>query len=70
MIDKASETTIRQAIDAVLADGGGSALEATARMSVDQAEEFATRVLVERTVTAKVRTYRKGPWLHIEAFGH
>ncbi len=66
MIDRATHENIREAIDDVLAGGGGSMLEATARMSVEQAQEYATQLVIEKDAGRRVRTWRNGPWLHIE----
>jgi hypothetical protein len=65
MIRYAGPASIRAALEAAAEGKGGSMLEATAAMSVEEAEQFATRWILEHDV-AGVRVYRKGPWLHIE----
>lgn len=67
VIARANAKTVHEAIDAVLADGTPSMLEAD-HLSFDEAHSLAVRLLMERSASAKVRLYRnrKGAWLHIE----
>ena len=64
---KANARTVHEAIDAVLADGTPSMLEAKHlsfdELSFDEAHGLAVRLLMERGASAKVRLYRnrKGP---------
>jgi hypothetical protein len=66
LIRKASPASIRAALEAVKGGKGGSMLEATAAMSVEDAQQFATRWILEHDITG-IRLSTKGPWLHIDS---
>jgi hypothetical protein len=57
---------IRDAIDSVLGEGPGAMLEATAKMSVEDAYDYAWRLVTERSAHDRVRLVRRAGWLHIE----
>jgi hypothetical protein len=60
-----SESAIREAIEDVMSGGSGARLEAVAGMSVVQAKQYATRVLLEKGDPV-VDIYKNGPWLYVE----
>jgi hypothetical protein len=64
VIDKASQKTVREAIEAAR-QGESSSLEGNESMSVDAAETLATELLMDAADT-HVQVYRRGPWLIVE----
>ena len=70
-IDQANPRTVREAIDDVLAGGPGGMLEATRFMSVDQAHELATKILLQKGALERVSIHSKAGWFYVqpERFG-
>jgi len=65
----ADPMTIRDAIDVVLVGGHRSTLKATAKMSAENAQELATRIMGEKDAGDRMRVYTRGQWLHIDPAG-